>query len=173
VQIHRRPDAVKMFSRKGYDITERFPEFLESFEYLPECIIDGELVACDSDGRPDFAAIARHHDNLCVWGFDLLFDGHIDIREMPLTTRKDRLRQLIVEFDNDVLRYSEEFADPVKLLKVAEKMGLEGIVSKRRCSPYRAHPRADWIKVKTEAWREANKDRWEMFEKRKPSVSLP
>lgn len=47
-----------------------------------------------------------------------------------------------------------------------EKMGLEGIVSKRRNAPYRSRPRADWVKVKTKTWREANKDRGELFQKR-------
>jgi len=48
---------------------------------------------------------------------------------------------------------------------VAERMGLEGIVSKRRQSAYRSGPTRDWIKVKTAVWREANRDRGEMFAK--------
>ena len=39
-------------------------------------------------------------------------------------------------------------------------MGLEGIVSKRRDAPYRSGPSRDWVKTKTEAWREANRERW-------------
>ena len=61
-------------------------------------------------------------------------------------------------------RFSEEFGDPVKLLQVAEQMGLEGVVSKRKNAPYRSWPRADWVKVKTKVWREANKDRGELFQ---------
>jgi ATP-dependent DNA ligase len=57
VQIHRRPDTVK-FSRKGFDL---FPSLRENLEYLRESVVDGELVACDSDGRPDFAAITKNH----------------------------------------------------------------------------------------------------------------
>ena len=53
----------------------------------------------------------------------------------------------------------------MKLLQVAEKMGLEGIVSKRKAAPYRSWPRADWVKVKTKVWREANADRWELLQK--------
>jgi ATP-dependent DNA ligase len=45
-------------------------------------------------------------------------------------------------------------------------MGLEGIVSKRRDFPYRSGA-ADWVKVKCLTWREANKDRWELFDKHK------
>ncbi len=48
VQIHRRPDdVVKLFSRNGRDITDRFPTLTDASLYLPECIVDGELVACE------------------------------------------------------------------------------------------------------------------------------
>ena len=67
VQIHRRPDdVVKLFSRNGRDITDRFPTLTDACLYLPECIVDGELVACDTDGRPDFDAIMRREGNLCI-----------------------------------------------------------------------------------------------------------
>ena len=45
-------------------------------------------------------------------------------------------------------------------------MGLEGIVSKRRDAPYRAGKKCDWIKVKCDAWRTANRERWRLFERR-------
>ena len=58
-------------------------------------------------------------------------------------------------------------SDPVKLLAAAEKLGLEGVVSKRRDRPYRSGKLCDWVKVKAPAWREAHKDRGDMFEKRR------
>jgi ATP-dependent DNA ligase len=58
----------------------------------------------------------------------------------------------------------------VKLLKVVEKMGLEGVISKRRASPYLSGTRCGWIKVKTAAWREANKDRGELFHRNKQTA---
>jgi bifunctional non-homologous end joining protein LigD len=64
------------------------------------------------------------------------------------------------------LRFSESFDDPQKLLDAAVKLGLEGIVSKRRDQAYRSGPNSGWVKVKTVQWREANRDRWEMFERR-------
>ena len=51
-------------------------------------------------------------------------------------------RDILIDTDDDRLRYSEEFPDPVKLLKVAEQMGLEGVVSKRRNAPPTGHGRA-------------------------------
>jgi ATP-dependent DNA ligase len=65
------------------------------------------------------------------------------------------------------------FDDPVKLLAAAERMGLEGIVSKRRESVYRSGRSRDWIKVKTAAWRAANAGRGEMFEKKLAIVREP
>jgi hypothetical protein len=79
----------------------------------------------------------------------------------------DGLRELLIATDDDRLRFSEEFPDPVKLLEVAEKMGLEGVISKRRTSPYLSGTQCGWIKVKTAAWRETNKDRGELFQRHK------
>ena len=64
------------------------------------------------------------------------------------------------------LRLSETFVDGRKLLASCDRTGIEGIVSKRRDFPYRSGP-ADWIKVKCLTSREANKDRWELFNKHK------
>jgi bifunctional non-homologous end joining protein LigD len=154
VQIHRRPDdVVKLFSRNGRDITDRFPTLTDACLYLPECVVDGELVACDTDGRPDFDAIMKREGNLCIWAF-LFAVGETDLRENPLVERKARLRDSLIDTDDDRLRYSEEFPDPFKLLRVAERMGLEGVVSKRKNAPYRSWPRTDWVKVKTKAWRQ-------------------
>jgi bifunctional non-homologous end joining protein LigD len=63
------------------------------------------------------------------------------------------------------LRFSESFDDGEKLLALAEGIELEGIVSKRRDRPYRSH-RCDWIKVKCRSWRNANRDRHELFKHR-------
>jgi ATP-dependent DNA ligase len=51
------------------------------------------------------------------------------------------------------------------LFAEAERRELEGIVSKRRASPYRSGPSRDWRKIKTAAWRAASRERWRLFEK--------
>jgi bifunctional non-homologous end joining protein LigD len=84
---------------------------------------------------------------------------------VPLEERRARLHQLLCGADGDLLRFSESFDDPDKLLAAAVELGLEGIVSKKRDQPYRSGKNTGWIKVKTAAWREANRDRWEMFER--------
>ena len=81
-------------------------------------------------------------------------------------SRRARLEGLLAGADGDLLRFSEAFDDAEKLLAAALELGLEGIVSKRRERPYRSGPNSGWVKVKTAAWREANRDRREMFERR-------
>jgi len=58
------------------------------------------------------------------------------------------------------------FDDGAKLLQAAERHRLEGIVSKRQASAYSSGPSRDWVKAKTARWREANRQRWRLFEKR-------
>jgi len=64
-----------------------------------------------------------------------------------------------IKADDHVLRYSDEFANAEKLLAVASTQGLKAFSGKD----------VGWIKVKTATWREANKDRWETYEKRRPN----
>ena len=170
LQIYKSDDRVKLYSRRGIDMARRFPDLRDACIYLRESVIDAELVACDTDGKPDFMALRRSQPNLCVWCFDLLAIAGQDIRERPLSERRERLRALLIETDDHRLRFSEEFPDPVKLLKVVETMGLEGVVSKRRASPYRSATRCGWIKVKTASWRETNKDRGEFFHRGKQTA---
>jgi ATP-dependent DNA ligase len=59
----------------------------------------------------------------------------------------------------------EAFADGQALLQVAERHKLEGVVNERRDAPYRSGSCRGWRKVKTVAWREANRERWRLFER--------
>ena len=70
------------------------------------------------------------------------------------------MRSIVYKTRDDWLRLSETFNDGPKLLAAAERMGLEGIVSKRRDAPYRSGKRSDWIKVKCATWRALNRERW-------------
>jgi hypothetical protein len=54
------------------------------------------------------------------------------------------LRNLLIQTDDDTIRFSEEFSDPLKLLSVVERMGLGGVVSKRRTSPYASGTKCGW-----------------------------
>jgi ATP-dependent DNA ligase len=71
---------------------------------------------------------------------------------------------LLSQFDSLVQLHSEAFDDGEALLRVAEKHGHEGVMSKRRDAPYRSGACRGWRKVKTMAWRGANRERWRLFE---------
>jgi bifunctional non-homologous end joining protein LigD len=130
-------------------------------------VIDGERVACDAAGLPDFYRLHfhRHDRSLCVWAFDLLQHNGRDLRELPLLERKARLEKLIAAANTGWLHYSESFDDGLELLAAADRMRLEGIVSKRRDAPYRSGKQCGWVKVKCQTWRAANKERWRLFER--------
>jgi bifunctional non-homologous end joining protein LigD len=169
-QLHKHGDEVTIFSRNGHDYTRRYPAIRDSVLSLParSAIIDAEIVLCDSDGKPDFKALMEGAtSDLCAWCFDILELNSGDFRKRALMERKLILRKLLIKADDHRLRYSEEFTDPVKLLAVAERTGLEGIVSKLKAQPYRSGKNSGWVKVKTATWREANRHRWELFEKQR------
>jgi bifunctional non-homologous end joining protein LigD len=167
-QLHKSGDDVVIFTRNGADYTRRFPALRDSMLSLPvrSAIIDAEVVVCDSDGKPDFDALMEgQREDLCAGCFNLLELNGAKESQRPLISRKALLRQLLIKADDHVLRYSDAFANAEKLLAVATKQGLEGIVSKKSNQRYVPGKKPGWIKVKTTTWREANTDRWELFQK--------
>jgi bifunctional non-homologous end joining protein LigD len=99
---------------------------------------------------PDFYRLHFHLPDrgLYVWAFDLLHHNGRDLRELPLLEAKARLEKLIVAANTGWLYYFESFDDGLELLAAADRLGLEGIVSKRRDAPYRPGRQSEWIKVK-------------------------
>jgi ATP-dependent DNA ligase len=84
---------------------------------------------------------------------------------LTLVERKGLLAVLIAAAGDKHLQFSGDFPDPLALLRTCQRMKLEGIVSKRRESAYRSGPTHHWLKIKTTAWRDENRGRWELFEK--------
>jgi len=137
--------------------------------YFPrsEPLVDGEIVASNVRGVPDFWRLFRkspERAEIHVWAFDLLALNGKDIRKWSQEARQGRLQALLTRFDCPAVLCSEPFNDGLTLLRVAEKHGLEGVVSKRRDAPYRSGKFRGWRKIKTAAWREANRERWRSFE---------
>ncbi len=126
-------------------------------------ILDGELVALGADGRPDFDAISRRGAKLCLCLFDIMFDDGEDVRGLPLFERRDRLNALLRN-GPDCMYVVETFEDAHALLLAVGEHGLEGIVSKRVDAPYRSGSRCGWVKLKTDAWVAANRERWRHFQ---------
>jgi bifunctional non-homologous end joining protein LigD len=171
IQLHKYGRSAAAFTKNGHDHSSRvrwMTDVLARLRGVRSLIIDGELVACNDAGLPDFCRLHcyRHDRGLCVWAFDLLHHNGRDLRGLPLIERKARLEKLILATNaNWLLHYSESFDDGVELLKAADRLGLEGILSKRRDAPYRSGKQCDWVKVKCATWCEANKERWQLFER--------
>jgi ATP-dependent DNA ligase len=149
IQLHKSGDEVRLFSRNGKDFTNRFPGICEAVLALPvkTAVIDGELVACDAEGKPDFYALMRPYTHrLCIWCFDLLVLGGSDLRPEPCDERKERLEKLLAKAGDDRLRHSLCFDDGGVLLEASGT-------------------NSGWIKVKTATRRAANRERYKLFEK--------
>jgi bifunctional non-homologous end joining protein LigD len=137
------------------DFTRRFPLIVETLANLRtrSCIIDGEAVACDDNGLAVFDRIRyrRHDGKVFLYAFDLIELNSDDLRREPLDVRKATLRSLLVKVGPG-LRWNEHIeGDGDTIFRHACKLGLEGIVSKRKDSPYRSGRSADWLKMKNPA----------------------
>ncbi len=148
--------AAKVRTRKGLDWTERFPELAKAAAGWADAVIDGELCALDDDSMPDFSALQAaisegKTGRLIYFAFDLLHEGEEDLRGLPLSHRKARLKAYVdrVGRAGPMLRYVDHFATTGKaVLESACRMDLEGVISKKLDAPYRAGRSSTWIKSK-------------------------
>ena len=161
IQMRIDNGTVSLKTRKGLDWTAKYPAIARSGTTLPDAIIDGEICALDENGAPDFAALQAalsegKTDALVYFAFDLLITGGEDLRELPLTSRKDRLAALIKKAgDNPRLRFVEHFETGGEaVLRSACRLSLEGIVSKRAGASYHSGRTDDWVKSKCRAGHE-------------------
>jgi bifunctional non-homologous end joining protein LigD len=148
-------DRVRLYSRPGNDMTRRFPQIVEALARLRSrsCIIDGEAVACDDNGLASFERIRyRQYDgDVFLYAFDLIELNGDDLRRDPFVVRKATLRSMLANVGLG-LRFNEHLeGDGPTVFAHACKMGLEGIVSKRKNSPYRSGRSPDWLKMKNPA----------------------
>jgi bifunctional non-homologous end joining protein LigD len=127
------------------DPTRRFPLIVETLARLRSCscIIDGETVACDDNGVASFDLIRHHRANesIFLYAFNLIELNGDDLRRDPLEVRKAMLASIVAKAGPGI-RFNEHIGgnDPT-VFAHACKMGLEGIVSKRKDSTYRAGAR--------------------------------
>ena len=156
MQLRVEDGASVMRTRKGLDWSDKFAAIAEAARDLPGCIIDGEVVALDHNGAPDFAALqaalseGRSRD-LTYFAFDLLFEGGEDLRRLPLTERKERLKRILGRKGAHAahIKYVEHLAEPGDaVLKSACTLNLEGIISKRGGAPYESGRTESWHKSK-------------------------
>jgi bifunctional non-homologous end joining protein LigD len=155
VIAHNDGARVRLYSRPGNDLTHRFSLIVEALACLRSrsCIIDGEAVCCGDDGVPSFDRIRyrRHDASVFLYAFDLIELNGDDLRREPLEVRKATLASILAKAPPG-LRLNEHIeADGPTVFAHACKMGLEGIVSKRKDSPYRSGRSPDWLKAKNPA----------------------
>jgi len=143
---------VRLYSRPGNDLTHRFPLIVDALSRLRSrsCIIDGEAVACDDNGVASFDLIRyrRHDDSTFLYAFDLIELNGDDLRRDPLEVRKATLASIVAKASPGI-RFNEHIeGDGPTVFAHACKLGLEGIVSKRKDSAYRSGRSPDWLKMK-------------------------
>jgi bifunctional non-homologous end joining protein LigD len=154
-----------LLTRNGNDYTAVFPEVARAVKALPyeECIIDGEVVVCDSKGLPSFARLQQRGRlsspmeirraavelSATFYAFDLLAFEGFDLRPLPLIERKQHLAETIPKLG--ALRWLDHIETEGEVfLEQVTAMGLEGIVAKRSASKYRGGRSGDWLKIKAE-----------------------
>jgi bifunctional non-homologous end joining protein LigD len=153
LQAHVMEGKARLLTRSGQDWTHRFPETAAVLGKLPDCVLDGELVANDAEGHPDFAALIsamdrKRTDELRFFAFDLLLANGQDWRPQALRDRKAALKALLADAPPEIT-YVEHFqATGEAILRSACQVGLEGVVSKRLDAPYRSGRGEDWVKTK-------------------------
>ena len=167
VQVRVQNRKVQIRTRTGLDWTKKFAAVAKAAKALPDGIYDGEICALDDDNLPSFALLQAalsegESEGLVFFAFDLLIDGKEDIRALPLTTRKERLKALLEEADaGDTIRYVEHFeTSGAEMWASALKMKLEGIVSKRLDAPYVSGPHGGWTKAKSRPGQEVVLGGW-------------
>jgi bifunctional non-homologous end joining protein LigD len=152
----RADKKVSLLSRNQNDLSARFPEIVEAITKLAarECVIDGEVVALDDEGRSSFQLLQAlemegRKSPVYFYAFDLLqLDGK-GLVGLPLEARKNVLEKLSGDAD-DPIRYSGAIgSDAEPLLDEVKRRGLEGLIGKQRNSVYEPGRRSGaWIKLK-------------------------
>lgn len=134
--VEVRRSALRVWTRNGRDITERYPELAQLRRLLPACVLDCELVVLDDEGHPRFDWMHRtRRPDATLVAFDTLRARGHTIVQRTLEERRAILSDLLPD-DLPMMLRSKPFDDGAALLAACESRQLEGIVGKRRGSRY-------------------------------------
>jgi bifunctional non-homologous end joining protein LigD len=158
IQAHIDKNAkVRLYTRSGLDWTHRMPLIAREAGKLSVegAILDGEVVVLAEDGQSSFARLQAAFEEgaahpLTYFVFDLLhLNGH-DLRQQPLTARKEILAQMLDSLlEHETVRYGQHIqTEGGPIFKEACRLGAEGIVSKRSDSAYTSGRTKSWLKIK-------------------------
>ncbi len=145
---------VRLLSRRDKDWTAQFPAVAEALQELPgdSLLTDGEVAVVMPDGTTSFNALQNVGSSggaLTYFVFDLLYLDGYDVTGVALQERKRLLRALLPDGHDGVLRFSDHVVGRGReFLAQASRLGLEGMVSKRRDTPYDSKRSRAWLKVK-------------------------
>jgi bifunctional non-homologous end joining protein LigD len=156
IMVRSDGSGARFFTRNGHDWTSRLQTLRSAFEALdlPPGWYDGEIVVMNESGVPDFGALQqsfdlKRTDDIVLYLFDLPFVHGHDLRNAPLEARRAILERLLARSNSQRIRFSAAFdAAPQDVLASACRMGLEGVIAKRRDGNYRSSRSTQWLKLK-------------------------
>jgi DNA ligase D-like protein (predicted ligase) len=149
-QAIRTAEGVHFYSRNGKSLGRKFPYIVEALSDLPpDTIVDGELVALDESGRPEFNRLQNHSGasrHIRYFVFDVIVLKGRDLKRLPLSERRKLLA--LLPLTNPRIVISEVFTVSAEtMLSAVKQQGLEGVVAKRRDSLYEVGTRSGaWVK---------------------------
>jgi bifunctional non-homologous end joining protein LigD len=144
---------ISLKSRNDKSFNDKFYPLFQSLKnWDVNAIVDGEIVVVGENGQANFGALQNWRSEadgiLQYYVFDLLWYNGYDLQQLELTDRRAILRELIPP--QSLIKLSRDFVTSgIEFLKTARKMGLEGIMAKKKDSPYYAGERTrEWLKIK-------------------------
>jgi len=166
---------VLLASRSGLNYTSKYPPVEKALKKLGvEIVLDGEVVAINEAGKVDFGRLQSYRTRnaqLVYMVFDILWMDGYSYMNLPLEQRKHLLKKVIK--GNDVIRFSESFDGGLELFERMEAEGMEGIVAKKKDSPYLPGNRGDyWYKTPTRKKLELVVGGWAESDKNRPFATL-
>ena len=157
VQVHLANEAVKVFTRRGNDWTNRFKKIADDAWHISagSAIIDGEIVVPAADGTTDFSVLQNElkgkSTKIVLVAFDLLYLNGYDLRKLPLVERKAHLKKLIAGDRHPVQRELRDRRPRDVRARLQGRAGGRRLKGARQ--PLRSGRGNDWVK-KTCAQRE-------------------
>lgn len=152
--ISRNGNLMSRFAR----LSDRIAAALE----VGDAILDGEVIAADATGRPQFYDLLRDTRAPAYVAFDLLWLDGADLRPLPLTERRQRLQSILPKGSAVMSEALSVTGTGHKLFELMRAHDLEGIVAKRLKDPY--GPRTRWLKIKNPGYTQ-NEGRRELFDR--------
>ena len=147
---YARDGQARMRSREGNDLSDICPQVMAELPNLipgHDFVVDGELLAIGANGQPEFNALRRKNSPKLYVIFDLLRVGDTTLLHLPLTERRQIMRELFQTSPGGSIQLCDVFDDRDDILLAAETGGEEGVIAKRLNSIYRPGIRSrDWLK---------------------------